>query len=419
MGGLVALASPAARAADDALLESGKGLYKQFCSHCHGIDMVNAGTSSYDLRKYPKDRRDDFLRVLHEGKGAMPPWGDILKPEEMDALWHYVATRGGKEEAAGAPDAPLAGAAAADVAGAPATLHEGRLTMCLAKNGGPMSSRRARGGTGLDYDLAAAIAAEMDLELDVAWFESEQEEESSPVKEAYALLAHGVCDLVSGFALYANALDGVAGTRASLPRWDERPATLARNHHVDLRPIAVTRPYLRGEIALVAREGEAEEALRGVRSLARLDGPGLPRFGIAQGTLGGAILARQAGPSVLRSATTLNPGPSFLWRMENGAFDATLISVAAYDMHRKQNPLTALRLMPYRHRIGYHLGLAGLASNRALVEAADRAIARLGEAGLRDLATRNGVTWAAPKGPPVTPPLTLADILRPDDAPAH
>ena len=103
---LVALLLSPAALADDALLASGKGLYKQFCSHCHGIDMVSAGTSSYDLRKYPKDRRDDFLRVLHEGKGAMPAWGDILKPDEMDALWHYVATRGGKEDAAQAAPAP-------------------------------------------------------------------------------------------------------------------------------------------------------------------------------------------------------------------------------------------------------------------------------------------------------------------------
>jgi len=24
----------------------------------------------------------------------MPPWGDLLKPDEIDALWAYVATGG-------------------------------------------------------------------------------------------------------------------------------------------------------------------------------------------------------------------------------------------------------------------------------------------------------------------------------------
>jgi mono/diheme cytochrome c family protein len=32
-----------------------------------------------------------------KGKGDMPAWGDILLEEEIDALWRYVATRGGKE----------------------------------------------------------------------------------------------------------------------------------------------------------------------------------------------------------------------------------------------------------------------------------------------------------------------------------
>ena len=270
-------------------------------------------------------------------------------------------------------------------------MTQGTLTVCLAKNGGPMSSRRARGGRGLDYALSQAIAERLGLDLAVAWFESEPEEESSPVRETYAMLAHGVCDLAPGFALYRNALEGVAGTRATLPRWDERPTTMARNFHVDLQPVAVTRPYLRGEIALVAREGEAAEALAPLLSLDRL--PPL-RFGIAQGTLGGAILVRRAPDEVLREAVTANPGPSFLWRMENGEFDATLVSTAAYDMHRKQNALTALRLMPYRHRIGYHLGVAGLSANEALVKAADRVIAELDLDGLREMAESNGITWA-------------------------
>jgi len=27
-----------------------------------------------------------------KGKNQMPPWGDVLKPEEIDALWLYVTT---------------------------------------------------------------------------------------------------------------------------------------------------------------------------------------------------------------------------------------------------------------------------------------------------------------------------------------
>ena len=93
--GLALLGAPAR--AEDALLEKGKSTYKQFCSHCHGIDMVNPGTSSYDLRKWPTDRKDPFFDAVNNGKGDMPAWGDILFPEELEAIWFYVATRAGKE----------------------------------------------------------------------------------------------------------------------------------------------------------------------------------------------------------------------------------------------------------------------------------------------------------------------------------
>ena len=96
LAGLLSLATPAFAEAPP-LLEKGKSAYKQFCAHCHGIDMVNPGTSSYDLRKWPKDRKADFYTSVTKGKGDMPAWGDILLPEELDALWVYVVTRGGKE----------------------------------------------------------------------------------------------------------------------------------------------------------------------------------------------------------------------------------------------------------------------------------------------------------------------------------
>jgi cytochrome c6 len=83
--------------ADDGALEKGRSAYKQFCSHCHGIDMKNPGTSSYDLRKWPVEMKAEFYESVRNGKGDMPAWGDVLYPEELDAIWRYVATRGGTE----------------------------------------------------------------------------------------------------------------------------------------------------------------------------------------------------------------------------------------------------------------------------------------------------------------------------------
>ena len=93
MLGLALLTAPAF--ASDAKLNKAKRTYKQFCAHCHGLNMVNPGTSSYDLRKWPKDQKDRFFTVVKKGKGNMPAWGDILTPDELEHLWYYVATRAG------------------------------------------------------------------------------------------------------------------------------------------------------------------------------------------------------------------------------------------------------------------------------------------------------------------------------------
>ena len=123
------------------LFAEGKLLYREMCSHCHGLNMVTSGTASYDLRKYPADRPDDFKRVVQKGKGDMPAWGDILLSKEIDAIWVYVSTRDGKEPfKGGAADAePLEEKESA--APAPAELVEGGvLRVCLARNGGAMSA---------------------------------------------------------------------------------------------------------------------------------------------------------------------------------------------------------------------------------------------------------------------------------------
>ncbi len=83
--------------AEDAhpLLSEGLKAYEFFCSKCHGKDMVNPGTSSYDLRKWPVTNKVGFVSSVVNGKGNMPAWGDVIYPEELEALWVYVATRGG------------------------------------------------------------------------------------------------------------------------------------------------------------------------------------------------------------------------------------------------------------------------------------------------------------------------------------
>ena len=95
---LVASALPAL--ADDPapnpdVAKVGKGIYAQHCSHCHGFNMINPGTVTYDLRKFPHDQKERFVNSVIMGKGGiMPPWGDAVNLDDIDALWAYVLTGG-------------------------------------------------------------------------------------------------------------------------------------------------------------------------------------------------------------------------------------------------------------------------------------------------------------------------------------
>ena len=82
-------------AADGA--EEGRGVYHTYCVLCHGPNMVNAGTGTTDLRRFPLDQKERFVASVTKGKKGrrdMPAWGDVLSDEQLEALWAYEKTRG-------------------------------------------------------------------------------------------------------------------------------------------------------------------------------------------------------------------------------------------------------------------------------------------------------------------------------------
>jgi cytochrome c6 len=78
-------------------VEQGREQYHRTCAQCHGRNMVNAGTTVYDLRKFPVDQHDRFVSSVVNGKGNMPSFKGAIDDAAIAALWAYVATRGGKE----------------------------------------------------------------------------------------------------------------------------------------------------------------------------------------------------------------------------------------------------------------------------------------------------------------------------------
>jgi cytochrome c55X len=75
--------------------ESGRKVYTSYCARCHGINLVSMSGAYFDLRTFPRDDKERFLRSLKEGKRAMPAWQGIVKPEEMEAIWAYIGSVNG------------------------------------------------------------------------------------------------------------------------------------------------------------------------------------------------------------------------------------------------------------------------------------------------------------------------------------
>jgi mono/diheme cytochrome c family protein len=95
LGALVAFANaaraeqPETPAVTPEQIKKGSGMYAQHCAPCHGPRMQDP-EGAFDLRKFPSDQYDRFIRSVTNGKNSMPPWGGLFKRDEIDALWAYV-----------------------------------------------------------------------------------------------------------------------------------------------------------------------------------------------------------------------------------------------------------------------------------------------------------------------------------------
>jgi mono/diheme cytochrome c family protein len=70
-------------------IKMGAAVYAANCESCHGVRMLGPQWG-IDLATFPRDRPDRFLDSVTNGTKAMPPWGDVLKPDDIKALWAYV-----------------------------------------------------------------------------------------------------------------------------------------------------------------------------------------------------------------------------------------------------------------------------------------------------------------------------------------
>lgn len=94
------LALPAAAQPNEpGAAERGRKSYTGYCARCHGLNLVTTG-AGFDLRTFPAQDKERFVRSVTQGVRAMPAWGTILKPGEVDAIWAYIGSVNGWPDAA-------------------------------------------------------------------------------------------------------------------------------------------------------------------------------------------------------------------------------------------------------------------------------------------------------------------------------
>ncbi len=76
-------------------IRKGAELYEIRCQTCHGPRMAKPEWA-VDLRKFPREDHARFVDTVTYGVRNMPPWGDVLKPDDVEALWAYVIAGEGK-----------------------------------------------------------------------------------------------------------------------------------------------------------------------------------------------------------------------------------------------------------------------------------------------------------------------------------
>lgn len=69
----------------------GASLYKQNCLPCHG-ETGNGGVGPKLARNPILAQADRFRTTVSQGRGAMPPWGAVLRPQDIADIHAWLNT---------------------------------------------------------------------------------------------------------------------------------------------------------------------------------------------------------------------------------------------------------------------------------------------------------------------------------------
>jgi ABC-type amino acid transport substrate-binding protein len=283
-----------------------------------------------------------------------------------------------------------------------AAAAEDALKVCLDENLPPVSvKRRGKPESGFDVLLAQAVAKQLQRPLQIQWFESKLDEDSSPALEANALLSDGKCALLGGYALTKDSLVVPGVTTAKLPDFDGATRD-DRRRRIPLGVLAPSRPYIYSALTVVLGGKGRDRQVRGLNDLSGL------RIGIESGTLADAILMNFEKGKLIDQITHLVPGRSdLLGALERGELDATLLDMRRLDAYRATHPDSNVVASGYYYPIGANRAYVGLASDPALINAVNGVLAELEASGaIEQFARTAGLTYLRPREP-----IVLGDVL--------
>jgi ABC-type amino acid transport substrate-binding protein len=282
------------------------------------------------------------------------------------------------------------------------------LRVCLNENIPLYSVRKDKEASGFDVMVAQAIAKRLERPLAIQWFETKLEADSSLTIEANTLLSDGRCDLVGGYPLIKGTLGKPRVGTGKMADFAGAKAA-DRRRRVVLGELMPTRPYHRAPLAVVVNGDTVQKPVTALADLKDL------RIAIHGSTLGDAILMSYRDGLLVGDITHLAPGRgNLLERLDAGDFDATLVPLHRFDAYRAATPTTRLKATGYQHRVGFNMGLVGLASQADLIASVDAILADMAAKDeVKALAEASGLTFFPPQEPFVGDNVRISDLADP------
>ena len=223
----------------------------------------------------------------------------------------------------------------------------------------PYSQREGDGG--FDMEVTKALAAKLGRKLEVQWYESKLDEDSSGALEANALLSDGRCRLVAGFPLNEDALAKPGLPTARMPEFDGFKPSRDRKRRVTLGLLQPSKAYHSAALAIVVAGAAASRPIGGIGDLAGI------KIGVEGGTLSDTILMTYGGGKLIDDITHFVPGRDELWsNLESGAVDASLVPIHRFDAYRAKHPNTKLKASGYLFPLSFNFGFARITKRRRL-----------------------------------------------------